>query len=182
MKEDHLKSLSKYLSYLLRHHPESIGLELDEQGWVAVEELISKANQNGKKLNWEVLRKVLEEGSKQRFILSEDEEYIRAGYGHSIDVNLALKPQTPPTKLFHGTAEHNIDSIKEEGLKPGNRNFVHLSASSKEAHKVGERHGRPQILRVEAGRMNMEGYEFYQSESETDIWLTKHVPAEFITF
>ena len=175
-----LTSLSKFLSYVLRHNPASIGLDLDENGWAKVSELIEKAKRNGKTLSREKLAQIMEQGNKQRFIVSDDQQYIRAGYGHSIDVDLQMKPQTPPDKLFHGTARQNVDSIMEEGIKPGNRNFVHLSSTQEEAKNVGSRHGSPEILVVKAKKMSEASFALYQSESESSIWLTKKVPAQFV--
>lgn len=175
-----LKSVSKFLSYILRHHPASIGLDLDKNGWAEIEELIEKAQKDGRELNLSLIRKVINSSDKQRFILSEDRKYIRAGYGHSIDIKLPLKPEKPPTILYHGTAEHNVSSILNEGIRAGNRKFVHLSAKKADAKQVGSRHGRPMVLSVEARVMHQEGYDFYQSDSEPGIWLTKRVPPEFV--
>lgn len=176
----YLKSVSKFLSYVLRHHPESIGLTLDEQGWGKVSELIVRAQAEGRELDESLIREVMSFGDKQRFILSEDKQYIRAGYGHSVDVELQLHPKMPPGQLYHGTAKPRVSSIIEEGIKPGSRNFVHLSATRDEAKKVGSRHGPPVILTVEARQMSSDGHEFFQSESEPSIWLTKKVPAEYV--
>lgn len=178
--DTNLRSLSKFLSYVLRHHPGSIGLTVDENGWASVDELIQKAKADGKKLSYSRLHDIINYGSKQRFILSEDENYIRAGYGHSIDVDLQLRPQQPPKVLYHGTAQKNVDAILAEGLHSGSRNFVHLSARKADARQVGTRHGSPVILQVHSAQMTQEGYDFYQSESEANIWLTKWVPAKFV--
>lgn len=175
-----LTSLSKFLSYVLRHHPESIGLELDDNGWADVSALINKAQAEGKPLDRGIIERIMDHGSKQRFILSEGGDYIRAGYGHSVDLDLQLKPQKPPNELYHGTARRNVDSIMEQGIKSGSRNFVHLSASQEDAQNVGSRHGSAVILLVNADMMADKGFDFYQSDSEPDIWLTKKVPPEFV--
>ncbi len=175
-----LKSISKFLSYILRHHPESIGLSLDKNGWASVEQLVRKARQDGRGLDLSLIRKIIHTGDKQRFILSEDEQYIRAGYGHSVDIELPLKPKQPPKVLYHGTAKRNVSSIIEKGIRPGNRKFVHLSAKKDDARDVGSRHGQPVILAVEASVMEKEGYDFFQSASEPGIWLTKKVPPKFV--
>ncbi|TYP93654.1 putative RNA 2'-phosphotransferase [Fodinibius salinus] len=175
-----LRSLSKFLSYVLRDHPESIGLSVDENGWASVDKLIHKAKEEGKKLNYNRLHDIISHGSKQRFILSEDGNYIRAGYGHSIDVDLQLRAQQPPEILYHGTAQRNADNILAEGLHSANRNLVHLSVHKADAHQVGARHGESVILRVNSIKMARKNYDFYQSESEPSIWLTKYVPAKFI--
>lgn len=175
-----LTSLSKFLSYVLRHRPDAIDLEVNEKGWAEVSELIQKAGEHGKSFSRKTLEQVIQRGSKKRFILSEDGEYIRAGYGHSIDVDLELKPTVPPVELYHGTAERNVTSILQDGIHAGSRNFVHLSVTQKEARSVGGRHGPPVILIVKAKQMCRQGYDFYQSESEPGIWLTQKVPAEFV--
>ncbi|WP_138431028.1 RNA 2'-phosphotransferase [Fodinibius saliphilus] len=177
--EIELKSLSKFLSYVLRHHPDSIGVDIDKNGWVAISELIQKAENEGRIFGKEQLYQVLEYGEKQRFILSNDGKYIRAGYGHSIEVELQLHPQQPPRLLYHGTAQKNLDSIYDEGLHSGSRNFVHLSANESDAKEVGARHGTPVILEILSQIMAEEGINFYQSESEPDIWLTKKVEPKF---
>lgn len=175
-----LKALSKFLSYVLRHHPEAIGLSLDRHGWADVDELINKARKEHWEINRPLLRKVMASGNKQRFILNDDKQYIRAGYGHSIEVDLQLQPKLPPRKLYHGTARQQLESILEKGLLPGNRNFVHLSSTRAEARYVGARHGKPIILTVTSRSMADQGFNFYQSKSEPGIWLSKHIPPQFL--
>lgn len=172
--------LSKFLSYVLRHHPEAIGLDVDNNGWAEVSELIKKAKEDGRYLDRDALQQIMQNSSKQRFILSSDEEYIRAGYGHSIEVDLQLKPKDPPEKLYHGTSRDNVASILADGIQARSRNFVHLSTTIDEARNVGGRHGAPKILVVFSRRMSLEDYDFYQSESEESIWLTNFVPPEFL--
>lgn len=179
-KSNNLVSISKFLSYVLRHHPEEIDLKLDKNGWAQVAELIKKAKKSGRSINWDHIKKIMANGTKQRFILSNDGKYIRAGYGHTIDVDLELKSKTPPDELCHGTAGKNLSSIIAEGIHHGSRNFVHLSTTLDDARFVGSRHGAPKILIVNAKQMSREGYDFYQSESEPCIWLTKKVPPEFL--
>lgn len=127
------------------------------------------------------MQEVIESGSKQRFTISDDGKYIRAGYGHSIDIDLALSPQRPPETLYHGTARKNVESILKEGLHPGSRNYVHLSSDKEDAVSVGQRHGKPIVLSVQAQNMHDAGYPFYRSESEAGIWLVDEVPPEFIS-
>lgn len=179
-RDSNIKHNSKFLSYVLRHHPETIGLKMDKHGWVEVSELIRKARKQCKSLDLQTIRTIIQNSGKQRFILSEDEQFIRAGYGHSVDIDLQLHPKKPPETLYHGTAQQNVGSILEEGILSSGRNFVHLSATEEEAQKVGGRHGKPVILLVRAETMCGEGYNFYQSDSEADIWLVQFVPAEFV--
>ena len=175
-----ITALSKFLSYVLRHHPEDIGLDLGDNGWAEVSELIEKAHNEGRHLDRDAIQHIMRNSSKQRFILSSDGKYIRAGYGHSIDVDLQLKPKTPPEKLYHGTGRNNVASILADGIQARSRNFVHISTTIDEARKVGGRHGEPEILLVFSNQMDREGYDFYQSESENSIWLTNYVPPKFI--
>ena len=175
-----ITALSKFLSYVLRHHPEDIGLELDDNGWAEVSELIKKAQDGGRYFDQDAIQQIMQKSSKQRFILSSDGKYIRAGYGHSIDVDLQLKPKAPPEKLYHGTARDKVASIFADGIQARSRNFVHLSTTVDEARNVGGRHGEPKILVVFAGQMSGNDYDFFQSESEKSIWLTSYVPPKYI--
>ncbi|MDZ7682836.1 MAG: RNA 2'-phosphotransferase [Fodinibius sp.] len=172
---------SKFMSYVLRHHPEDIGLQLDENGWARLSALIKKARDHGKPLSSTLIRQVLNSPGKQRFILSSDGKFIRAGYGHSIDIDLQLTSQQPPRLLYHGTARKHLPFIFADGLCARSRNFVHLSATEAEGRKVGRRHGTVVLLSVRAALMHQDGYSLYQSESESTIWLTQQVPPEFIT-
>lgn len=172
--------ISKFLSYVLRHRPETIGLELDESGWARVDELLTAAQRAGVSLNEEQLRQVVEQSDKKRFAFSEDGLRIRADYGHSIPVELGLQPVAPPEFLYHGTARRFVASIRRQGLRRRGRNCVHLSPDEHTAIGVGKRHGKPVILVVQARRMHGSGFTFYRSES--GIWLTEGVPAEYILF
>ena len=167
---------SRFLSKVLRHAPESVGLTLDEAGWVDVEQLLEAARRAGVALDRATLERVVGENDKQRFALSADGRRIRASQGHSVPVELGLQPRTPPDVLFHGTADRNLESIRREGLRPGRRTHVHLSADEATAVAVGRRHGRPVVLRVLAGRMHAAGHAFYRSDN--GVWLTDAVPAD----
>lgn len=177
---EQLVRLSKFLSYVLRHHPESIGLELDEGGWVRVDALLKAAQQRGKALDEGLLRQLVERGEKRRFSFSEDGLRLRANYGHSIPVDLQLEPVDPPQFLYHGTAKRFLDSIRRKGLQHRGRNYVHLSPDEETAAQVGSRHGRPVVLVIQAQRMHQAGYAFYCSQS--GIWLTEEVPAQYLAF
>ena len=115
---------------------------------------------------------------KNRFTLSADGNKIRAAQGHSVAVELGLTPAIPPEILFHGTATKVLDAIWKEGLKPGNRRQVHLSATVTTAIKVGQRHGKPHVIEVQASRMHAEGFKFFQADN--GVWLTDNVPPEFL--
>ena len=172
------RKISKFLSYILRHKPESIGLELSETGWANLTDLMDCAAKHGTQLTRSQIETVVRTNNKQRFSLSEDKQQIRANQGHSIKVNLGLEAIAPPTTLYHGTATKYIDAITQQGLKPQKRHHVHLSQDLETATKVGQRHGKPVILRINAQQMHQDGHLFYRSEN--GVWLTDTVaPAYF---
>jgi putative RNA 2'-phosphotransferase len=175
-----LVKVSKFLSLVLRHKPEEIGLILDANGWADVEDLIRLANLRGAGLTRPLLDRVVAESDKKRFAFSEDGRRIRASQGHSVEVDLALPPVEPPEFLFHGTAERFVASIRATGLHSGSRQHVHLSLDETTATAVGRRHGRPVVLVVRAREMATAGHAFYRSTN--GVWLTDRVPVEFIDF
>ena len=122
-----LVKTSKFMSLVLRHKPEEIGLVLDQQGWANIDELIEKAGRHGMALTRELIAEVVATSDKQRFAIDSTGERIRANQGHSVDVDLGLAPSEPPPILFHGTGEKSVAAIRAEGLKPGQRQHVHLS-------------------------------------------------------
>ena len=173
-----LKEISKFLSYVLRHCPEDIELTLDPGGWASISELISKA-QTKINITQELIEQVAATSDKQRFKISDDNLSIRANQGHSIKVDLKLTPQKPPATLYHGTATRFLDSIKQKGLKPGQRHHVHLSTDIATAKAVGQRYGKPIILQVDSENMFKQGYKFFLSDN--NVWLTEQVPEIFLT-
>jgi putative RNA 2'-phosphotransferase len=174
------RQVSKFLSLVLRHDPQRIGLALDAQGWAEIEALIECAGTHGMSLTHEEIVAVVAVSDKQRFALDGSKRRIRANQGHSIDIDLGLEPREPPPVLFHGTAETSLAAIRAEGLKPGRRQHVHLSRDGATAMAVGQRHGRPVVLRIDAGGMHAAGFDFYLSAN--GVWLTDAVPAEYIAF
>ena len=141
MKRDDITT-SKFLSLILRHRPETIGLSLDENGWVDIDELQAAARAHGKKLDRTTLDRVVATNDKRRFVISGDGKRIRAAQGHSVAIDLALEPASPPETLYHGTATRFLASITAKGLVPGRRRHVHLSADEETAVRVGSRHGK----------------------------------------
>jgi len=178
MPADAVSQLSKFLSFVLRHKPEAIGLMLDPQGWAPIEDLIAKSDAAGTHFSRQDLLHVVESSEKKRFTLSADGQCIRAAQGHSIAVELGLSPQEPPSVLYHGTATRFVDAILSEGLKPQARQQVHLSVDEATAHRVGQRHGTPVILVVEALRMHQQGFPFFLADN--GVWLTDQVPPQFL--
>ena len=171
---------SKFLSLVLRHSPESIGLSLDSSGWAQIDVLLERANANGIELSRESLIQIVAASDKQRFALSENGQRIRANQGHSVKVDLELTPQKPPVHLFHGTTVRFLESILNDGLTSMKRQHVHLSSDEITAENVGRRHGKPCVLLVEAGSMHSSGHVFFHSDN--GVWLTAVVPPEFIRF
>jgi putative RNA 2'-phosphotransferase len=174
------KTISKLLSFVLRHHPELIGLKLDEKGWANVDLLLLQLNAHDKPIDRKLLEYVVETNNKKRFAFNEDKTLIRASQGHSIAIELGLTAQTPPDILFHGTAEKFVASILDTGLEKRGRQHVHLSQDLQTAIQVGGRHGKPVIFKVFAAEMKSAGYLFYLSENQ--VWLTDHVPVRFISY
>lgn len=143
-KPQNLKRTSVFLSLILRHNPQTIGIKLDRHGWADVDELIQKINRHGQyKIDLKTLKQIVAEDEKQRYSFSEDGTKIRANQGHSIPVDVELEKAVPPDVLYHGTAERFYDSIMQKGLLPMSRLYVHLSKDTQTAEKVGRRHGKP---------------------------------------
>ena len=176
--EKNLKNTSKFLSLVLRHKPEEIGLMLDENGWVNVDELLEKVNAKGNSINIELLNEIVGTNDKKRFAFNDDKTKIRASQGHSIEINLNLQPSFPPDILYHGTATRFIESILKEGLTKQQRQHVHLSEKLETATAVGARHGKSTVLFVNAKQMQEDGFMFYKSDN--NVWLTDSVTVKYI--
>ncbi|MBO9561420.1 MAG: RNA 2'-phosphotransferase [Niastella sp.] len=174
-----LARVSKFMSLVLRHKPEEIGLELHEGGWAYVDELISKINQHGVSLDLALLQVVVDTNDKKRFAFNDDKTMIRASQGHSVEVDLQLPVAAAPAVLYHGTAAHLVDAVLAEGLKRQRRHHVHLSAQPATAISVGGRHGKPVLLQIDAQGMQAAGYIFYLSAN--GVWLADEIPAAFIS-
>lgn len=176
-----IKKASKFLSLILRHKPETIGLQLDTEGWVLVKDLLRGMHSKGwESFTFADLEEVVATNNKKRFSFNQSKTKIRANQGHSIKVNLGLIPTEPPDILYHGTVQKFIDSIKEEGLQRRNRQHVHLSKDTATAKNVGSRRGKPVILCVDSKRMYQDGYQFFLSDN--GVWLSNSVPSEYIDF
>lgn len=173
------RDISKYLSLVLRHQPGNLGITLDDAGWTDVEILLAKMQNKGMQVNFELLKQVVENNDKKRFAFNQDFTRIRASQGHSVSIDLGLQAQEPPDFLYHGTAEKNLDSILAEGLKKGSRQYVHLSSDIETAIKVGKRHGKPVVLKVNSGKMSLNGQQFFLSENK--VWLTDYVAPPYLT-
>lgn len=171
-----ITTTSKYISLILRHKPETIGISLDEHGWANVKDLIEGVNKTHK-LDIDMLEEIVATDDKQRYSFNEDKTMIRANQGHSVNVDVELEETVPPELLWHGTGIKYVHSIDAEGLISKSRLYVHLSADPNTAMEVGKRHGVPAIYCIDALKMHEDGYKFYRSKN--GVWLTKHVPAEY---
>lgn len=176
--ENQLRSVSKFLSFVLRHEPQSIGLTLDEAGWATVDHLLDRAQAAGQPVSRALLQRVVDTSDEKRFRFSEDGQRIRANQGHSVTVELGLAPLMPPTVLYHGTASRFLDDILRAGLEKRDRHHVHLTEDPSVTRSVGIRHGRVVLLQVDASRMARDGRLFYRSDN--GVWLTDTVPASYL--
>lgn len=171
--------LSKTLAYILRHNPEKIGITLQPQGWVNIKLLVEKINTYQLLTSTITVNDVLYVAhidNKKRYTIQG--ENIRAAQGHSAEVNLNLTPMTPPVFLYHGTSTTTAPIVLKEGLKPMSRQHVHLSSDLETALTVGARHGKPQILIVNAALAHKEGVKFYKADN--GVWLTDYLPTKYI--
>lgn len=176
---DSFEDFSKFISYVLRHKPESIGLLLDVEGWANVDELIKGSERVGKLLSYEIISNIVFHSDKKRFEISSDGAYIRAIQGHSSEsVNRNYPEIQPPDFLYHGTAIRFLDSILKNGLIPGARHHVHLTQSETLACDIGRRYGKSVVLRIDSHEMFVKGFKFFKAEN--DVWLTSFVPPQFI--
>ena len=171
--------LSRFLSLVLRHHPETAGITLDEHGWADVEQLLAGVRRTGREIDQERLERIVRENEKQRYRFNEDHTKIRANQGHSIPVNLELEPVPPPDRLYHGTVEKFLSSILEQGLCRMSRQYVHLSPDVETAVRVGRRRGAPVVLVIDAAAMARDGVLFYRSEN--GVWMCEHVPPRYLS-
>jgi len=171
---------SKFLSLILRHEPDLVGLTLGQAGWVGVDELLQAANRHGVALTLERLKHLVETNSKKRFAFSEDGTRIRASQGHSVTVALQYPPLPPPERLYHGTAPRFLEGIRIHGLRKMQRHDVHLVAETNTAMQVGGRQGKAVLLSIRAGEMHRAGFVFRRSDNS--VWLVEHVPPQFIDF
>ena len=172
-----LKETSKFLSLILRHRPEVIGISMDEHGWANVDELIRGISKT-REFNMDILEEIVRTDNKQRYSFNADKTLIRANQGHSIPVDVELEVVKPPEILWHGTGRKYVSSIEKIGLIPKKRLYVHISDNMETAYQVGQRHGEAVIYKVLAGKMQEDGYTFYRSKN--GVWLTEKVPVKYL--
>ena len=173
-----LTQISKFLSLVLRHQPQTIGIQLDRNGWANIDELLEKANNYGIHVDRETLNHIVETNSKKRFAFNDSLDKIRASQGHSIEIELGYTSQKPPELLYHGTGEKSVQSILDTGLQKRKRQHVHLSSDTETAIKVGQRHGKPFVFKVLAEQMYNDNFQFFLSDN--GVWLTDNVPTKYL--
>lgn len=178
MNERRRTRISKFLSLILRHKPETIGLKLDANGWADVDELLAACAQNGSAISRAELEEVVASNEKKRFAFDGDKKKIRASQGHSINVRIDFEEREPPAILYHGTSEKTLAAILENGLLKMRRHHVHLSADAATARSVGARYGKPVVLKIKAAEMTARKFKFYVSAN--GVWLADEVPPEFL--
>lgn len=171
-------TLGKFMSLILRHKPETIGIKLDSEGWADVNELIKGINAAGHSIDMQTVERIVAENNKKRYTLSPDKKRIRANQGHSIDVSVEMEKRTPPDLLYHGTASRFLESIKASGIKKMSRQYVHLSADVPTAFSVGKRHGSPVVLVIDAKQMSADGFVFMISAN--GVWQSEDIPWHYV--
>lgn len=175
-----LSNLSRIVSHALRHEPWLYELELDDAGWVSVDDLLAALRVEKPAwagLNEADLAQMIDQSEKKRHELLDGK--IRALYGHSLPHKLSKEVAQPPAILYHGTAPMTVALIKREGLRPMGRQYVHLSADTATADQVGKRKaGKPSILRVRADEAYCAGVHFYRGNDK--VWLADMIGPEFI--
>ena len=175
----HKKNPDRFLSLILRHKPEEANIELDSNGWTDVSILIEKLSNMGYEVDMDILEEIVENNSKKRFVFNSNKSKIRASQGHSVDIDLQLKPQTPPDVLYHGTVGKALSGIFKDGIKKVSRHAVHLSHETETATNVGSRRGSAVILKIDSKSMHVDGIKFFKSDN--GVWLVDEVPSKYIT-
>ena len=177
MTNKELKSTSQFLSMILRHKPEVIGISLDDHGWANVNDIVNGISKS-RDFDFETLKKIVDTDDKKRYSFNDDMTLIRANQGHSVQVDVELEEKRPSFNLYHGTGEKYCESIEKIGLIPKSRLYVHLSSDIDTAIKVGSRHGKAIVYEIDTSEMIKDGYKFYISANM--VWLTKEVPVKYI--
>lgn len=172
------QKVSKFISYILRHKPEDIGLDMDSQGWVNVGDLIEKSKPKYA-FDLNDLKRIVDEDAKGRYSFSDDGLKIRANQGHSKMVNPDLKERTPPEFLYHGTPEQFQKSIEVNGINKGSRTYVHLSSDVETATAVARRRGRPVVFAIYTPPMVSDGVKFFLSDN--GVWLVDYVDQRYLS-
>jgi putative RNA 2'-phosphotransferase len=169
--------LSRFLTFLLRHKPKDYPLAIDREGFAPWQEVVDLVQERFYDATEEQVRALIGGAEKKRFEIRGDK--VRATYGHSFPVDLGTTEAAPPAELFYGAARDLAQSMLRSGLKPRDRQYVHLSVSAAEAESVARRHDpAPAILVVDAQAAHAEGIRFFESGP---LFLVEQVPAKFLS-
>ena len=169
--------LGKTISYILRHHPEEYHLELDEDGWICIEDLFEALKEQFQELDIHDIYNIMNHSDKKRYEIKNGK--IRAIYGHSLSQKIEYQSSIPPDYLFHGTAHRFLPSIIQKGLLSMDRQYVHLSQDIDTAIKVGKRHDKqPVILKIHAKKAYNDHILFYKTQDQ--VWLSESIPSKYL--
>jgi len=175
LKNDEKIRLSKYVSFLLRHNPED--LEMDGDGFVDLDELVSKVRRRYPIVDRKFLIEIADESERKRFEIVENK--IRALYGHTVPVHIQFKEDKQIARLFHGTTPQAARQILKSGLQPMRRRWVHLSPTDEIAREVGKRRTKnPVVLVIDASEARSSGIKYFRATDK--VYVCKHVPAKYI--
>ena len=177
-----MDEISKYLCLLMRHKPEKAGLDIDEHGWVSVEQLISGVNRHSQyNIDRTMLESIVSADKKGRYRFDNEHNKIKCCQGHSIPwVEPELNYCEPPEFLYHGTTTKALEAIEKSGaIKKMKRHAVHMQADIDKSWQSAERwHKTPVVLKIAASEMAQDGYTFGVTENE--VWCTEEVPVKYI--
>jgi len=169
-------SISKFMSLILRHKTKDFGLKFDPYGFISIEDLAKALKRSYPDITPSQIEFVALHCPKQRFEIKGNK--IKARYGHSLKIDLDTKPQKPSQFLYHGTSPSFVQKIKNDGLKPMRRQYVHLSKTKKQAIQVGKRRSyRPCVFKISAERAFEKGTKFYDMG---EVVLAEEISPEFL--
>lgn len=172
--------LGRFLAFILRHHPEKIGLNLDDQGAADIDELLQRlhARTGFAGVTREQIEQLATGLSAARFAVCGNR--LRARYGHTLPQLLQFEPAAPPADLFHGSTPQATEQILAEGLKAMQRQRVHLSVDTPAAREVGRRRcPDPVVLRIDTACAAKAGVRFYHAGPT--VWLSDDIPPESLS-
>ncbi len=171
-----LKQLSKSLAWLLRHAAQQEGLLPDPQGWVLLDDVLPLLAAQCPGVTREAVQAVVStvDPHKQRFSLEGG--WIRANYGHSLPERICHPEASPPPTLYHGTHRSALEAILREGLRPMQRQYVHLTTDPVLARQVGSRQGPPVVLAADTAAARAAGVVFFRANPV--FWLAQNLPGQ----
>ncbi|MHB8634510.1 MAG: RNA 2'-phosphotransferase [Thermoplasmatota archaeon] len=181
MKDYEIDRVGRMMAGILRHFPERFGLTMDGRGWVDLDqfvEAIAKSRPNfGRWLRKQHIVALVETDDKGRYQI--DGGMIRATYAHSVNVNLDDLPEAQVDTLYFPVSEEELDLVLESGLRPSDRNMIHLSATPDKAYSAGRVHNPdPILLEVDVKRASDAGNFIFRAGKT--VYVTEAVEPEFL--